>query len=228
MGKDYPLPVTIKGKDRNTYNIIPHLDEVGDSGQSFWRMFFARILEIREEDGDEAFGSLADNAHQNLHLELAGQLFPQLVSRSGRLRYSKADQSELLVAKKNHKRYLTTIKDNATFLLKSSHSDLAKQEGPLTSSTSTQDLLTIAPRSVQTSTEHLHRTQLESHESTLEQAAEIIRQELVTVGAIASNYADSARKAYVVLEAISNHLLGQLQPQKIDLKRKQGQAREQC
>ena len=83
----------------------------------------------------------------------------------------------------------------------------------MTSSKFTQDLLAIAPRSVLTIPDHLHRRQIESHESTLARGAEIIRQELVSVGTLASNYADSARKAYVVLEAIISHLLGQLQRQ---------------
>ena len=76
MGKDHPLPVIIKTKDGKSYNITPQLDRADDSSQSFWRMVSARIPEISKAVGDETFGTLVDNAHQNLHLELASQLFP--------------------------------------------------------------------------------------------------------------------------------------------------------
>ena len=50
--------------------------------------------------------------------------------------------------------------------------------------------------------DHVHKTQIEEHEQTLAHAAELIRQGLVGVGVVASNYAEKARKASIVLSTI--------------------------
>ena len=53
---------------------------------------------------------------------------------------------------------------------------------------------------------HVQKTQIEEHEQALAHAAELIRQELVGVGVVASNYAEKARKASIVLSTIIVYL----------------------
>ena len=65
----------------------------------------------------ETFGAVLDCAQENLHIDLAAQLHPQLLDVTGHLRYSRANPSQLIVAKRNYRQFLTTIKDNAMQLL---------------------------------------------------------------------------------------------------------------
>ena len=55
------------------------------------------------------FSAIVDDSNKDLHLELASHLYPQLVNRSGQLRYSKASPSELIIAKRHYKIYLSVI-----------------------------------------------------------------------------------------------------------------------
>lgn len=41
----------------------------------------------------ETFGAVVDCAQENLHLDLAAHLYPQLLDITGHLRYSKANPS---------------------------------------------------------------------------------------------------------------------------------------
>ena len=88
------------------------------------------VDEVKSTVGMETFGAVVDCGQENLHIDLAAHLYPQLLDITGHLRYSKANLSELIVAKKNYRQFLTTIKDNATHLLGSAREDLTKRHNP--------------------------------------------------------------------------------------------------
>ena len=88
---------------------------------------------------------------------MAAHIFPQLLTVTGQLRYTKANPSELIVAKKNYREFLTAIRDNTTRLLGSVEEDLAKMNTPLSTSTFSKDMLRIVPRQPSTILEHEHR-----------------------------------------------------------------------
>ena len=82
--------------------------------------------EVREAMGMEAFGAAVDHAQRDLHLDFVAHLYPQLLDATKHLRYSKANPSELIIAKKNYKRFLTGVQKNATRLLESAKKELFK------------------------------------------------------------------------------------------------------
>ena len=87
-------------------------------------------------------------------------------------------------------------------LVGSAKSDLKKRSNPLLISEFTKELLTIEPRAEAMIPEYVHKTQVEEHKRTLVHTTKMIRQELVGVGVVASNYVEKARKAAMVLSAI--------------------------
>lgn len=123
-------------------------------------------------------------------------------SITGQLRYTKANPSELIIAKKNYRDFLTAIRDNTIRLLASAKDDLTKMNTPLSISEFTKDLLRIMPQQPPTIPEHEHRTQIDGHQEMLAHTAEIIRQQLMGLGTVASNYAEEARKASITLTTI--------------------------
>lgn len=68
-----------------------------------------KLAQLRAEVGDQAYGTLVGHANRELHLDVAAQLYPQLLNRAGHLRYTKANLSEVVVAKKNYKEFLITL-----------------------------------------------------------------------------------------------------------------------
>ena len=86
----------------------------------------------------------------------AGLLYPQFLTITGQLRYSKVNPSELIVAIKSYKEFLTAIRDGTTRLLASAKDDLADMKAPLPTSEFTKNLLHITPRQPSTIMEHEH------------------------------------------------------------------------
>ena len=97
-----------------------------------------------------------------------------MLTITGQLRYSKVNPSELIVAIKSYKEFLTAIRDATTRLLASAKDDLADMKAPLPTSEFTKNLLQITPRKPPTIKEHEHRTQIDGHEAMLVHTAEII------------------------------------------------------
>ena len=204
-GQDHPLPVTIQAKGGQVFRFSHSLNSKKEE-DSFWEMLANMATEVREAVGMEAFGATIDSARESLHVEVAKHIYPQLFSTTGQLRYTKANPSELVVAKKHYKQYLTAIAESARELLATAKETLAERENPITTSEFTRSLISTIPRKPQTITEHEHRFQMDAHESALAHASEIIRQELVSVGTIASNYTEEARKASITLTTIYTYV----------------------
>ena len=216
VGNELPLPITIKTHAGQTYRITQPSNHLQEE-ESFWNMLGELVDEVRSAVGVETFGAVVDCAQGNLHLDLAAHLYPQLLDITGHLRYSKANPSELIVAKKNYRQFLTVIKENATQLLESAKEDLTTRHTPFPISEFSRKLLAIVPRDPAMIPEHKHKTQIEQHEQTLAHAAELIRQELVGVGVVASNYADKARKATITLTSVIVWLQGLMDPENANL-----------
>ena len=94
-----------------------------------------------------------------------------------------------------------TLQGNIIRLLGTQKEDLAAREAPITTGEFTKKLLSIVPRKPPTILEHEHRTQIDGHEATLAHTAEIIRQELASLGTVASNYVEEARRASITMTA---------------------------
>ena len=77
--------------------------------------------------GTEAFGAAVNRTQKDLHLDLAAHLYPQLLDATKHLRYSKANPSELIVATKNYKQFLTGVQGNATRLLQSAKEEFVQE-----------------------------------------------------------------------------------------------------
>ena len=210
-GHDHPLPVTIQMEGgqvcRFNHALNPRKGE-----DSFWEMLANLAAEMRGAVRMEAFGATVDSARESLHLEVAGHVYLQLLSTTGQLRYTKANPSELVVAKKHYKKYLISIAECAKELLTKAKETLAERKDPITTSEFTGSLISTIPGKPQTITEHAHRSQMNAHETALALASEISRQELVSVGTIASNYADGARKASITLATIYAYVKQLLDP----------------
>lgn len=200
-GTGHPLPVTIQTDDHKVYR-LKHAGNPTNGETSFWEWLANMLADVMEAVAFDAFGACTDQANKDFHLDLVAHLFPQLLTINGQLRYSKANPSELIVAKKNYREFLTAIRDNTTRLLGSVKEDLAEMNAPLSTSTFTRDLLRIVPRQPPTILEHEHRIQIDNHQTMLAHTAEIVRQELTGLGTIASNYAEEARKASIMLTTI--------------------------
>lgn len=181
-----PLPITIQTDTGKIYRVTHPLHRFAEH-ESFRDLSGTLVADVQEAVGTEAFGAAVDCAQKDLHLDLAAHLYPQLLDATRHLRYSKANPSELIVAKKNYKGFLTGVQGNATRLLQPTKEDLQNKRNPLQISEFTKKLLSVEPRALGFIPDHVHKTQMEGYEQTLAHAAELIRQELVGVRTVASN-----------------------------------------
>ena len=213
--KEHPLPVTIRTANGKVYQIRAR-ENTADEDQSFWVMLERMAHDLKMEAGPEAYGAVADHAQSHLHLDLAAHLHPQLLSATRQLRYTKASPGQSIVTKKSYREFLEAIQASATRLLASSKSDLAERTTSLSTNEFTRKLLAIEPRAPGVIPDHVHKTQLGEHEQNLAHSAEIIRQELVGVGSLASSYVEKARQATGTLCAVYLWLRKLLDPNNVD------------
>lgn len=105
---EHPLPITIRTDEGNVYRIRPPMNKINED-ESFWGMLAGMVAEVKEAVGTELYRTLGDSLQENLHLDLAAHLYPQLLTLTRQLRYTKANPSESIIARKNYKEFLTAF-----------------------------------------------------------------------------------------------------------------------
>jgi hypothetical protein len=181
-------PVVLKTENGGTYQVQTEYDPIGVS-QSFWDIVQKQLKTVALGLSDEAFGTVLPAKVEGL--DLANGFFPNLLSRSGSLRYTAATNRDNRVGKTQYRTYLDCLDRSLQYLRKTAKQDL-QNTNTANQATMTgigTKLLEGVPRAWVSSAEH--QTILAGHELLLAHSAESIRRELVGLGIVTSKAAES-------------------------------------
>ena len=200
-----PLPCVMK-RDGRTYLCYVADEPELEGDTDFWTLLADGLATYKPYFTDEEFGtSILENLPQ-CNINLAGHMFPHLLSVAGHLRYKQSTISDHHVPKKTLDTFLTHIRDNCIRLLAMTSKEKKDRETALPSIM--QELFQALPGA--TLTEKHYNEMVAGHYETLATAAEGIRRELLPVAILTSNYTNQARKHHAKLEKLASYLSNRL------------------
>jgi hypothetical protein len=103
------IPIVLKTKNEGTYEVQAEYNPLSAS-KSFWDMVGAKLKTFASVLNNEAFGIVLPTDIEGL--DFANGFFPNLLARSGSLKYSAATNKNSKVGKTQYRTYLDSLDRN--------------------------------------------------------------------------------------------------------------------